>query len=225
MKILIITDNEYIKSNMIEIFTNNKYRWEYSIQESINLDLKDKNIIQEIISTYNLVISAHCKKIFPPNLVDNIRCINLHPGLNPYNRGWFPQVFSIINHLPIGATIHEIDNELDHGPIIVQEEVKINSTDTSLEVYNKVIQKEIELFNLNLESIILNTYELIFPKEEGNLNLKKDFNKLCELDLNNVGTLKEHIDLLRALTHGDFNNAFFYDSKNEKINIRLEITK
>tara|TARA_R110002153_G_scaffold147402_1_gene298629 strand:- start:2430 stop:3107 length:678 start_codon:yes stop_codon:yes gene_type:complete len=225
MKILIITDNEYIKSNMIEVFTNNKYRWEYSIQESINLDLKDKNIIQEIISTYNLVISAHCKKIFPPNLVNNIRCINLHPGLNPYNRGWFPQVFSIINHLPIGATIHEIDNELDHGPIIVQEEVKINSTDTSLEVYNKVIQKEIELFNLNLESIILNTYELIFPKEEGNLNLKKDFNKLCELDLNNVGTLKEHIDLLRALTHGDFSNAFFYGSKNEKINIRLEMTK
>jgi dTDP-4-amino-4,6-dideoxyglucose formyltransferase len=148
MKILIITDNEFIKSNMIEIFTNNKYRWEYSIQESINLNLKDKNIIQEIVSTYNLVISAHCKKIFPPNLVNNIRCINLHPGLNPYNRGWFPQVFSIINHLPIGATIHEIDNKLDHGPIIVQEEVKINSTDTSLEVYNKVIQKEIELFNL-----------------------------------------------------------------------------
>jgi dTDP-4-amino-4,6-dideoxyglucose formyltransferase len=224
MKILIITDNEFIKSNMIEIFTNNKYRWEYSIQESINLNLKDKNIIQEIVSTYNLVISAHCKKIFPPNLVNNIRCINLHPGLNPYNRGWFPQVFSIINHLPIGATIHEIDNKLDHGPIIVQEEVKINSTDTSLEVYNKVIQKEIELFNLNLESIILNTYELTFPKEEGNLNLKKDFNKLCELDLNNVGTLKEHIDLLRALTHGDFYNAFFIED-GHKVYIKLDILK
>ena len=75
------------------------------------------------------------------------------------------------------------------------------------------------------DKAILNTYELIFPKEEGNLNLKKDFNKLCELDLNNVGTLKEHIDLLRALTHGDFSNAFFYGSKNEKINIRLEMTK
>jgi len=224
MKILIITDNKYIKSNMVRIFNLHKNKWKYSIQESTNLDLKDVNIINKIVNTYNLVISAHCKKIFPSNLVNNIRCINLHPGLNPYNRGWFPQVFSIINHLPIGATIHEIDNELDHGPIIIQEEVSVFPEDTSLDVYNKVIQKEIELFELNLESIILNTYKPSQPQIEGNLNLKKDFNKLCELDLNHQGTLKEHIDLLRALTHGDLDNAYFYNN-NKKIFVKIKLSK
>lgn len=225
MKILIITDNKFIKFNMINIFNNNPYEWEYSIEESINLDFTNNDVIHSIISTYNLVISAHCKKIFPPSLVNSIRCINLHPGLNPYNRGWFPQVFSIINDLPIGATIHEIDNKLDHGPIIVQEEIIINPEDTSLDIYDKVIQKEIDLFAFNFKSIILGTYTPIPPKEEGNLNFKKDYDKLCKLDLTHNGTLKEHIDLLRALTHGDFNNAHFYDKDGNKIYVKIELSK
>jgi methionyl-tRNA formyltransferase len=224
MRILIITDNEYIKSNMEEIFNKNIYNWEYSIKDSTILNLKTPENINHIIKNYTLVISAHCKQIFPPNLVDNIRCINLHPGLNPYNRGWYPQVFSLINKLPIGATIHEIDNELDHGPIIFQEEIKISPYDTSLEVYNKVIQKEIELFKNNFYNIIIGNYQTILPKSEGNLNYKKDFKELCELDLNQKGTLKEHIDLLKALTHGDFYNAFFIED-DHKVYIKLDILK
>ena len=81
-------------------------------------DMKDQNNIRTIIANYDLVISAHCKQIFPDILVNSVRCINIHPGLNPYNRGWFPQVFSIINKKPIGCTIHLMDEEIDHGDVI-----------------------------------------------------------------------------------------------------------
>ena len=35
----------------------------------------------------------------------------------------------------------------------------------------------------------------------------------------------EHIDLLRALSHGDFKNAYFLDNKNEKIRVKIELKK
>ena len=209
MNILIISDNQFIKNNMIRIFNNHNLK--YDIVESKNIDLYN------IDSKYELVISAHCKKLFPPKLVNSFRCINIHPGLNPYNRGYYPQTFSLINKLPVGATIHEIDEELDHGPIICQEEIKIQSTDTSFSLYNKIIKKEIELFENNFNSIINNNYTTITPKNEGNLNLKKDFDKLCKINLDSIDTFENHINLLKALTFDKYKNAYFIDKNGEKI--------
>src|ERR1043165_3346946 len=107
---------------------------------------------------HDLILSLHCKQLFPAGLVKKIRCINVHPGFNPYNRGWFPQVFSILNKKKAGATIHEIDEELDHGAIIAQKEVKIESWDTSLMAYEKIQGAEIELLKENLETILFHSY-------------------------------------------------------------------
>lgn len=217
MNILIISDNQFIKNNMIRIFNNHNLK--YDIVESKNIDLYN------IDSKYELVISAHCKKLFPPKLVNSFRCINIHPGLNPYNRGYYPQAFSLINKLPIGATIHEIDEKLDHGPIIYQEEIEIKSTDTSFSLYNKVIKKEIELFEKNFNSIINNNYIITTPKNEGNLNLKKDFDNLCKIDLDNIDTFENHINLLKALTFDEYKNAYFIDKNGDKIYLNIKLSK
>ncbi|MGB0918891.1 MAG: dTDP-4-amino-4,6-dideoxyglucose formyltransferase, partial [Flavobacteriales bacterium] len=158
-------------------------------------------------------------------LVQAVRCINVHPGLNPYNRGWFPQVFSILNGLPTGATIHEIDEELDHGNIIAQQEVENNVWDTSIDIYNRVLQQELKLLEAHLPQILEDNYKTFEPNEEGNLNLKKDFNALCELDIEKVQRVGDTIDQLRALTHGEYQNAYFFDPKTGKkvyVSIRLE---
>lgn len=194
--------------------------------EALQYDLKKEEDIDEIISKYDLVISIHCKQIFPENLVTKIKCINIHPGYNPINRGWYPQVFSIINNLPIGATIHEIDAKLDHGNIIDQDFVSQNYSDTSLSLYNKITKKEIELFEKNASNILNNTYSSHKPNKEGNLYLKKDFNNLCEIDLNKQTTYLEVINHLRALTHGDYKNAFFVDPEtNEKIFVSISLER
>ena len=223
MKILVISDNTFIKEKIIEIFKSKNIKCD--LFESKDLNFKNSLFIDYLISEYELIISAHCKKIFPKKLVESTRCINLHPGYNPYNRGWFPQVFSILNKLPLGATIHEMDEGLDSGDIIFQEEVPIGSSDDSLSLYNKVLQKEINLFQNNFDEIIKGSYKKIKPKSNGNLNLKQDFNNLCKLDLNSIGTMGEHIDLLRALSHGDFENAYFLDEENNQIKVKIELKK
>lgn len=162
-----------------------------------------------IAADYELVFSVHCKQLFPPCLVRGVRCINLHPGLNPHNRGWYPQVFSIINGLPAGATLHEIDEQLDHGPIIDQEEVPIRAWDTSLTTYLRIQAAEVNLLRKNLLAVVSGTYTTRLPSSIGNVNLKADFRKLCQLDLSARMTMGDAINRLRALTHGDYANAYF----------------
>lgn len=188
-------------------------------------DLKKEESIEEILLKYDLIFSIHCKQLFPPKLVNGVKCINVHPGYNPINRGWYPQVFSIINDLPIGATIHEIDEKLDNGHIIARQFVDKKLSDTSKDVYDRVVQKEVELLENHIESILNGHYSLIQPEQEGNLFLKKDFNKLCAIDLTEKVTMLEAINRLRALTHGDFKNAYFIDEDSgKKVYVKIELS-
>ena len=149
-------------------------------------------------------------------MIKNIRCYNLHPGYNPINRGWYPQVFAIINNLQVGATIHEINEDLDSGAIIARRFVEKKLSDTSLDLYNRIVDTEIDLFEKHIESIINSSYVTTMPEGEGNLFLKKDFVEICKLNLEQKLTLGDAIDKLRALTHGSLNNAFLLMKRAKK---------
>ena len=184
-KILIVSDNLslckevknlFVKRNISVDFSCSPFSdalsFEKELKEKISVfNLKNIDDINKIIQTYDLVISIHCKQIFPEQLVNNVKCINVHPGYNPINRGWYPQVFAIINNNKIGATIHEIDNLLDHGPIIDRDFVNAHIYDTSGTLYNKILKLEIELLDKNLDNILENNYKTILPENAGNLYL------------------------------------------------------
>lgn len=241
--ILFISDNLYLCKKIKTIISRDKFndfKFVFSISPFSNLidfekslsnnvhvyDMRNQDDVSVILQNYDLVISIHCKQIFPENLISKIKCINIHPGYNPYNRGWYPQVFSILNNEMIGATIHEIDKDIDHGLIIDREVVEKTITDTSGSLYDKILIKEIELFEKNIFAILNNSYNVIEPEIEGPLYLKKDFNDLCKLDLNENGTLEFFIRKLRALTHNDLKNAYFFDeTTNEKVYISINIRK
>ena len=185
------------------------------------------NVITEtnrVLENYDLVISMHSKQIFPDQLVQGVRCVNVHPGFNPYNRGWSPQVFSILNGLPMGVTIHEMDEKLDHGAIIVQMPYEIKPWDTSGSVYHKILKIERELVVKHFRSILDGTYKTSKPLSEGNLNLKSDFDQLKKLDLDEEGTFREFLNRLRALTHEEYKNAFFIDEESgRKVFVRITL--
>lgn len=240
-RVLIISDNYFLSQKFHEIIKKkqlNNCEFTFSIspfsdKKKFNnlkvdklkvFDLKSLKDVQLIRNNYDLVFSIHCKQIFPLDLINSVKCINIHPGYNPINRGWYPQVFSIVNKQPVGATIHEIDEKLDHGGIIVREFVNKHSYDTSESLYNRILTKEIELLDLNIEKIIHGDYKVFLPESEGTLHLKKDFNNLLELDLEEQATVGEVIDKLRALTHGEFKNAYFIDKiTKEKIFVSVDL--
>lgn len=235
-KILVLTDNPYLlngfKFIVEDIRSDHEFVYRCSPTNKSMSDVRSNDMVEPIdvktnvafiCSTFDLVISLHCKQIFPANLVHGVRCVNVHPGLNPYNRGWYPQVFSIINGLPAGATIHEIDEELDHGMIIAQREVRIESWDTSASLYSKVVQTELDLVREYLLEIIGNEYEKQAPTFEGNINLKKDFDDLLKIDLKKTATYGDVINHLRAVTFEGYRNAFFLDENGQKVYVEITL--
>jgi len=240
--VLIISDNKLQCTRILGLIKSTgldksvTFTWacsKYSFREDFSkgtgvdfriVDLKSAAEVDSIIEHFPLVISVHCKQLFPEKLVNTVMCVNVHPGYNPDNRGWYPQVFSIINDTVIGATIHIIDNELDHGAIIDRVQVPRYGWDTSKEIYERVLDAELMLFEKNIEKILQNKQESYFPEGEGKLYLKRDFNALCNLNLGEVNTFQFFLDKLRALSHGDFKNAYFIDKQTRKkvfVNIRL----
>ena len=240
-KILVVSDN----ARLVEFFRleceaqsiskNFEIDYRYSSRNTspepliqigmVGIDLKDKNTVETVIKEYFVIFSLHCKQIFPAKIVESIVCINLHPGLNPFNRGWFPQVFSIINKKPIGATLHLMDCLIDHGQILDQIEVAYDIVDTSLTLYEKVYGAEKLLIKKNLYRLLSKSFTGFLPQGEGNYNGIKDFNALCKLDLDSIGSLGNHIDLLRALTHGGYKNAYFYDGDGAKIYVKISLER
>jgi methionyl-tRNA formyltransferase len=238
-RVLVVIDNifqyEKIKKIVLIKGLEDLFDFKHSIVKSAiwnHIDFKNKSdsiidvkkSVKDIIEKYDLVISVHCFQFFPKELVNQIRCINVHPGYNPINRGWYPQVFSIIHNLPIGATIHEMDEKLDNGPIIARKFVDKYSWDTSITIYNRVLDAEIELLEQNFEAILSSTYSKQIPENTGNMFTKLDFANLCHIDMEQVGTFRSFYDRLRALSHGEYKNAYFIDDlTKKKIHIKIDI--
>jgi len=235
VQVILLTDNKYVFERFREIISiknlddvNFEYYCSPSSEQLFSkiddvsiLDIKSD--YRKIVNKANLVISCHCKKIFPAELVNTVRCVNVHPGLNPYNRGWYPQVFAINNGLPHGATIHEMDEEIDHGNIIAQQIVDISMKDTSRSVYDRVVEAEVKLFRENFVDIIFGCYKSMPMLEEGNYNSIQDFKDMLEIDLDRVGTFREFYNLLRSLTHEPYSNAFIIDDSGSKIKLKLNL--
>lgn len=236
MRVMILTDNEFLYYSFRELVqqerfsdtvfdfffseVNKAFTIKYSDSDFKPINLKKR--LDEVIDRYQLFLSLHCKQLFPAKLVNQVRCVNVHPGFNPYNRGWFPQTFSIINKLPVGVTIHEMDEQLDHGAIIVQQEIEILPWETSFDVYKKIQDAEIELLTIHLRDILDNNYEAKASAFEGNINLKKDFDTLCKINLDKSVTFREAINYFRAMSFAGYKNAYFYDD-GRKIFIEIKI--
>jgi methionyl-tRNA formyltransferase len=97
--------------------------------------LRDQNV--------DLVVSIACPQIVREDLLD---CppegvINIHGALLPKYRGKLPSFWVLANgEEKTGVTVHYMNEALDDGPIIVQEEVPIRPDDTlhSLVLRSKV---------------------------------------------------------------------------------------
>jgi phosphoribosylglycinamide formyltransferase 1 len=97
----------------------------------------------EAVSAYrpDLVVSAGFMRLLAPSFVDAFsgRLINLHPSLLPA----FPGAHAVRDALAHGArvtgtTVHFVDYEVDHGPIILQEAASVEAGDTEETLHERI---------------------------------------------------------------------------------------
>jgi len=81
--------------------------------------------------------------IIPKKIIDSfpMGILNLHPSLLPKYRGSSPIQAAILNQdKETGVTIMKLDDKMDHGPIVAQKKIKLNQTETSGELHDKLAQ-------------------------------------------------------------------------------------
>jgi len=83
-------------------------------------------------------------KIIPKKTIDSFRfgIVNLHPSLLPKYRGSSPIQNAILKRdKKTGVTIMLLDEKMDHGPILSQEEYALKNTETAGELSNVLAEK------------------------------------------------------------------------------------
>jgi phosphoribosylglycinamide formyltransferase-1 len=103
--------------------------------------------LRECVSAYepDLVVSAGFMRILAPAFVDAFagRLINLHPALLPSFRGAHAVKDALEAGVKVsGTTVHFIDHDVDHGPILLQEAVEVRSGDTEDSLHERIKRVE-----------------------------------------------------------------------------------
>jgi methionyl-tRNA formyltransferase len=150
--------------------------------------------------------------------------INLHPAYLPYNRGQYPNVWSIIEGTPSGTTLHYIDDEgIDTGDIIAQKEVPVDPIDTGETLYHKLEKASVELFK-ETWPLIKTGKALRFSQgsRAGTYHRVQDVRTIDEIDLNRTYVARDLINILRSRTFPPYKGAFFGDN-GKKVYMRLHL--
>ena len=130
------------------VFRPKDYTNKQSVDRDIVINLKQKKIDFIVLAGYMRMLTPFFVKKY------HRKIINIHPSLLPSFKGLraIKDTFTYGAKVT-GATVHFVDDMMDHGPIIMQESLEIQESDTlaSLEekihkVEHKIYPKAIQLF-------------------------------------------------------------------------------
>jgi len=110
----------------------------------------ENNIIQHLEENkIDLIVMAGFMRILSAELVNRFRnkIINIHPALLPSFKGSRGIKDAFLYGVKVtGVTVHFVDELMDHGPIILQKEIKIEESDTLETLEAKIHKVEHKLY-------------------------------------------------------------------------------
>ena len=117
-------------------------------------ELKNRGVELVCLAGYMRLLSRDFVHAFPNKIV------NIHPSLLPNFRGLEAQKQAIDAGANVsGCTVHFVDEELDHGDIILQKEVEIKSGDTAETLAARILEHEHALYVEAIKKIVNGNYQ------------------------------------------------------------------
>ena len=179
---------------------------EYALENNLPLlqptNLKDESFLAELKSlNANLQVVVAFRML--PEVVwkmPRLGTFNLHASLLPNYRGAAPINWAIINgETKTGVTTFFIDEKIDTGAMILNQEITIGETENAGELHDKLMQigSKTVLDTLNL--IENNSVQLTIQNENNDIKTAYKLNKEnCKIDFLKSG--KEIYNLIRGLS-------------------------
>ena len=116
-------------------------RLEPAIEDELVKMLRDSGVELVVLAGFMRVLHAPMLKAFPR------RIINIHPSLLPKFPGleaWKQALLA--GEAVTGCTVHYVDEQIDHGQILAQKEVRIVPNDTTESLHARIQVVEHELY-------------------------------------------------------------------------------
>lgn len=176
----------------------------YAVEQGIEVlqpeNLKDENFLEklrQINADLQIVVAF---RMLPQAVwaMPRLGTFNLHASLLPQYRGAAPINWAVINgEKETGVTTFFLKHEIDTGNIILQEKIKIESSDNAGSLHDKLMILGAKLVGQTVEKILSGKVDT-FPQPE-NFLLKpapKIFRQTCRLDF------KQNVEALHNLVRG-----------------------
>jgi phosphoribosylglycinamide formyltransferase 1 len=120
-----------------------------SFGKSFDRDAYSDQVV-EVLRKYDvdLVAIAGFGTVIPKAAIDLPgRIINTHPALLPSFKGWHAVRDALAFGVKVtGCTVHVVTDQVDEGPIIAQEAVRVLPDDTEETLHERIKQVERDLF-------------------------------------------------------------------------------
>ena len=100
-------------------------------------ELKKRKVDVVCLAGFMRLLSSFFVRAFPG------RILNIHPSLLPSFTGLNAQRQALEHGVKVsGCTVHIVDEELDHGPIVLQTAVPVREDDTEETLSNRILEEE-----------------------------------------------------------------------------------
>src|SRR3989475_1284575 len=111
----------------------------------------------------DLICLAGYMRLLSPWFVQQFprRILNIHPSLLPAFPGLETQEQAFAYGVKIaGCTVHFVDEELDHGPIIVQKAIAVLDTDDEHSLAARILEQEHVAYSEAIRIVLLGQFEI-----------------------------------------------------------------
>lgn len=133
---------EYLTSNNIEFVSGRL------MDESVIKKLQALHPDVGILASYGALIPQKVIDLFPLGI------LNIHPSLLPKFKGPAPVPYTITaGETETGVTIIQMDDKLDHGPIVAQKRMVLQGNETSQELLELLFLKSAEMVQKIVQDI------------------------------------------------------------------------
>src|SRR5437016_8493205 len=117
--------------------------------------LQQQSIDLVCMAGYVRLLSPWFVKQFPH------RILNIHPSLLPAFPGLEAQEQAFAYGVKVaGCTVHFVDEELDHGPIIVQKAIPVLETDDEHSLAARILEQEHIAYSEAIRIVLLGQFEI-----------------------------------------------------------------
>ncbi len=118
--------------------------------------LQQHNVDLVCMAGYMRLLSPWFVKQFPH------RILNIHPSLLPAFPGLEAQEQAFAYGVKVaGCTVHFVDEELDHGPIIVQKAVPVSDTDDEQKLAARILEQEHVAYSEAIDLVLEGNFNII----------------------------------------------------------------